>query len=94
MSEEDRRKDGRAEDEILPRRDPEHTDRRENKLMDRKEQAVMMEPLLVSESSRHRSELADLAITLTEKSASQNHGGVNKADAGSELLLLQSYRRT
>lgn len=37
---------------------------------DRGENIVQMEPLLVSEGSSHRSELADLAITLTEKSAS------------------------
>ncbi|MEM0954737.1 MAG: Fic family protein [Pseudomonadota bacterium] len=70
MSDEDRRKDGRAEIEICPRRDPEQPDRRTNNLEDRNEQVVMIEPLLISDSSRHRSELADLAITLTEKSAS------------------------
>lgn len=35
---------------------------------DRNEAIAMMEPLLVSESSRHRSNLADLALDLTEKS--------------------------
>lgn len=37
---------------------------------DRGEDAAMIEPLLVHEGSPHRSELADLAITLTAKSAS------------------------
>ena len=37
---------------------------------DRGESIGLIEPLLVSEGSRHRSKLADLAITLTEKSAS------------------------
>lgn len=40
------------------------------KAEDRGESLSIVEPLLLSESSRHRSELADLAITLTEKSAS------------------------
>lgn len=37
---------------------------------DRGESIGLIEPLLVGEGSRHRSKLADLAITLTEKSAS------------------------
>ena len=37
---------------------------------DRGESIGLIEPLLVSEGSRHRSKLADLAITLSEKSAS------------------------
>ena len=66
MTEEERRKDVRTEDE----HHPEIPDRRRIEVEDRGESIVIMEPLLVSESSRHRSELADLAITLTEKSAS------------------------
>ena len=36
---------------------------------DRGESVGLMEPMLVSESSRHRTELADLAITLATESA-------------------------
>lgn len=70
MADEDRRKDGRAEEDNHSRRDTEQPDRREKFIEDRGEQVAIMEPLLVSESSRYRSELTDLAITLTEKSAS------------------------
>jgi hypothetical protein len=36
---------------------------------DRDELVSLMEPLLVSESSRHRASLTDLALDLTQKSA-------------------------
>lgn len=45
-------------------------DRRTMVPADRREAPAIMEPLFVREDSRHRSELADLVITLTEKSAS------------------------
>lgn len=48
----------------------EKEERRASGSQGRGENVVMIEPLLVSENSRHRSELADLAITLTDKSAS------------------------
>lgn len=70
MTEEDRPKDARPEGQTHPRRDPKTLDRSTIDVEDRGEDVALMEPLLVSESSRHRSELADLAITLTEKSAS------------------------
>jgi len=66
---------------------------------DRGESIGLIEPLLVSEGSRHRSKLADLAITLTEKSASlrsslppEDSGCSSHSCAINELLLLQPYR--
>ena len=70
MTNDDRRNDERAQNDVHPRSEPETPDRRQNTPEDRGEQPPLMEPLLVSASSRHRSELADLAITLSETSAS------------------------
>src|SRR5271156_1410381 len=39
------------------------------KLLDRGENLTLMEPMLVGEGSRHRTELLDLALELTQKSA-------------------------
>jgi hypothetical protein len=39
------------------------------KVIDRGEQPSMMEPLLISQSSKHRGTLADLAVELTAHSA-------------------------
>ena len=38
-------------------------------VMDRKETVALMEPLLIAEGSRHRSELTDLAVEVAARSA-------------------------
>jgi hypothetical protein len=43
------------------------------KRLDRGENPSLMEPMLVGEGSRHRTELLDLALELTQKSAAFRH---------------------
>lgn len=70
MPNDDRQEDRSAKGEPIPKRGLKKRDELSSEVDDGGEDIAMIEPLLVSESSRHRSELADMAITLTERSAS------------------------